>query len=189
METPKEERIAAKNAKIRAQMAKIQAKLANRHQKCVKCGEKKLFTDFGLNSGSSTGYQTYCKKCKNALGDRRRLVNISARIQHHFATRIKLQLGAKAPENYVKRLPELLGYTFTELKRALSQEIQEREGISLRKALQEDYHIDHIRPLSSFKVIGASGEVDWEIFRECWAISNLRAIPAEANLKKGARHG
>lgn len=187
METPKEERIAAKNAKIRAQMAKIQAKLANRHQKCVKCGEKKLFTDFGLNSGSSTGYQTYCKKCKNALGDRRRLANISARIRHHFATRIKLQLGKSCPENYVKELHLLLGYGFSTLKVALNEEIQAREGISLRKALSLDYHIDHIRPLSSFKVIRSDGTVDWDTFRECWAISNLRAIAAEANLKKGAR--
>lgn len=177
----------ANNAKILAKVAKIQEKLANRHQRCTKCGEKKLFSDFGKNSGSSTGYQTYCKTCKNALGTRRRVVNISMRIKHHFATRIRLQLGDKAPENYVKHLPELLGYKLSELKSALDEEIRAREGISLRQSLQNGYHIDHIQPLSSFPVIGEDGEVDWEEFRRCWAISNLRSISSEANLKKGAR--
>lgn len=172
-----------------ATLSKIQQKFAEKYQKCVKCGEKKQFSEFGLNPGSSTGYQTYCKLCKNALGDRRRKFNLGARLKHHFATRIAMQLGEKTPENYVKDLENMLGYSFTELKGALSAEIQAREHKTLRQAFDEDYHVDHIRPLSSFKVIGDDGEVDWGAFRACWAIPNLRAISSEENLKKGARHG
>ncbi len=44
-------------------------------------------------------------------------------------------------------------------------------------------HIDHIRPVSSFNL---TGEPDDE-FQSCWALSNLRLIPAEDNLSKGAK--
>ena len=43
-------------------------------------------------------------------------------------------------------------------------------------------HIDHIRPVSSFKL---TGEVDDE-FIACWALDNLQLLPASDNLKKGA---
>jgi hypothetical protein len=62
----------------------------------------------------------------------------------------------------------------------------------LKDALNEGYHIDHIRPLSLYpvvrKVMGGTEEVDWEVFRACWRIENLTAIPARENLQKGARY-
>ncbi|KKL49706.1 hypothetical protein LCGC14_2312830 [marine sediment metagenome] len=68
------------------------------------------------------------------------------------------------------------------LRKYLDLEIKHREGISLRLALERDYHVDHILPMSSFNV----EECGDPIFRECWALKNLRAIPAEENLAKGA---
>lgn len=44
-----------------------------------------------------------------------------------------------------------------------------------------DLHIDHIRPIRSFRF---SSPDDAE-FKECWALSNLRLIPAHQNLVKG----
>ncbi len=164
-----------------------QIKMANKRAKCTRCGEIKTYADFGKNAASSTGYQSYCKACKNNLGTIRRKRNVSARLRHHFATRIKSQLGKFCPSRMTFNLHKHLGYKFTELKAALAADLMAREGKSLRIALEEGYHIDHIKPLSSYKVLNEDG-VDWEEFQRCWAISNLRAIPAEENLAKGAKH-
>jgi len=106
------------------------------------------------------------------------------------------QLGILAPAHFVKNMEDYLGYKIVTLVKALGRDLKEREGPKrkLRDALNEGYHIDHITPLSSFKVIwvddGPNGDnvehIDWAIFRDCWAIDNLRAIPADENLAKGA---
>jgi hypothetical protein len=86
-----------------------------------------------------------------------------------------------------------LGYRITALVKALGKDLKEREGShrKLRDALNEGYHIDHKRPLSSFNVVILENHVemvDWEEFKRCWSISNLMAIPAVENLKKGASY-
>lgn len=165
-----------------------QEKMDAKPRKCLKCGEKKLGDQFGKNSSSATGRQSYCNACKNALGKRRRDMNVSARLKHHMATRITTQLGPFAPKNLTKNLTEYLGYPISRLVNHLSAELKEREnGKKLRQALIDGYHIDHIRPLSSFKV-RLEGGIDWDVFRECWAIDNLMAISAEVNLAKGASY-
>jgi len=47
--------------------------------------------------------------------------------------------------------------------------------------IQDDFHIDHIRPISSFKYTSA----DDEDFKKCWALSNLQWLPADVNMSKG----
>lgn len=157
-----------------------------REKRCPKCGQRKPITDFPVARDMPDGHQAYCKPCKNALGRRRREINVSARLRHHFSTRIASQLGEHAPEGLVKDLPRYLGYSLNELAAYLRKDLMEREGKSLRKALNEGYHIDHIHPLSRYKVLTDKG-VDWDVFRACWAMSNLKAIPAADNLAKGAK--
>lgn len=179
-----------------------------RKKKCVKCRKKKEISQFGKHDTSSDGHQSYCNSCKNQLHKKRRHVNATFRIKHHTATRVETQLGELCPESIYKNLETHLGYRIGALKRALHVDIKRREGISCRQALQDGYHIDHIRPLSSFEVIktqelscsiavpedGIIGEmpteqvIDWDEFRKCWAISNLTLIPAAENLAKGAKY-
>jgi hypothetical protein len=45
------------------------------------------------------------------------------------------------------------------------------------------WHIDHIVPVSAFAITGP----DCPELRACWALSNLRPLWAEANMKKSAR--
>ena len=162
-----------------------------RLKKCVKCGKKKSLEEFGKHSDSSDGRQSYCRECKNALGDRRRSHDVPARLKHHTATRVKDQLGSLCPPNLTSQLEHLIGYRFERLAKILRKELQTREpGKKLRDALDEGYHVDHIHPLSKFPVIRTDGDrtwVDWDAFRECWEPSNLRAIPAAENLAKGAK--
>ncbi len=172
------------------------------HKKCIKCrawkprsGEDKAFGD---HESSSDGLQSICYKCKNEANVLARGKNVSARLRHHTATRCLTQLGYLAPTNFVANLEDYLGYKISTLSKHLGADLKEREGSKrkLRDALNEGYHVDHIRPLSSFRVIVqkllradsdmAVDAVDWKAFRACWATTNLRAIPADENLAKGA---
>ena len=44
------------------------------------------------------------------------------------------------------------------------------------------YHIDHIRPVSSFYFT----KIEDKEFKECWALSNLQPLWASENCSKGA---
>ncbi len=166
-------------------------------KKCAKCGvvypSDECDANFGASETSCDGLQSYCNSCKNELGKRRQKKNVTARIRHHIATRVATQLGELAPVNCTKELEKHLGYTIRSLVRHLSADLREREGKKLRDALEEGYHIDHIHPLSKFPVIYPNSaknlpdEVNWGIFRDCWRIENLMAIPAAENLAKGAK--
>jgi len=43
-----------------------------------------------------------------------------------------------------------------------------------------EWHIDHIRPISSFNII----DYNCDDFKECWSLSNLQPLWAEENLRK-----
>jgi len=97
-----------------------------RLKKCAKCGGKQPLNCFGANADSADGHQSYCKTCKNKLGQRRRQLNVRARIKHHTATRVMDQLGASAPQNLTRDLETYLGYTFSNLVKVLRADLQER---------------------------------------------------------------
>ena len=182
------------------------------YKKCIKCrlwkpradildttsGEVLEKKAFGAHN-SSDGLQSICGTCKNLANTKSRKRNVSSRIRHHTATRCLTQLGDHAPEGFTADMENYLGYKITALVKALGEDLKEREGPSrkLRDALNEGYHIDHKRPLSSFKVIQEEPDplpgtvdpiyVDWAEFKACWDITNLTAIPAEENLAKGAK--
>lgn len=177
------------------------------YKKCIKCRAwrpREDITDetdghvqkrqFGLHDTSDDGLQSICYSCKNIANTTARSKNASQRIRHHTGTRCMTQLGTHAPGNFVKNMEDYLGYKIVSLVKALGKDLKEREGPKrkLRDALNEGYHIDHIVPLSSFDILLSTNSggnvVNWDVFRECWAITNLRAIPADENLAKGASH-
>lgn len=170
-----------------------------KYKKCIRCKEWKPReadpitgerAGFGSHN-TSDGLQSICHECKNSMAKGARIKNPRVHIRHHTSTRCLTQLGDLAPEGFVRDMEQYLGYRIAQLVRHLREDLREREGArrSLRDALQEGYHIDHIVPLHSFRVIRSAGGVDWEEFRRCWAIENLRAIPAQENLKKGGKMG
>ena len=174
------------NRAQRERRERILRKNRDRRKKCAKCGGvKSLIDDFARHDTSSDGFASYCNDCRNGLNTRRRKVNISFRLKHHIATRVAKQFeNLTLPERYVKDLEKYLGYNMGALRKALHANLKLREGISLKEAIARDYHLDHIKPLSLFK----PSSINSPVFKDCWAINNLKMIPAADNLAKGAKY-
>lgn len=180
------------------------------YKRCIKCrtykpredltvdyddgSSKNLKRAFGLHADSTDGLQSICMACKNPMNTAARNKNVAYRLRHHTGTRCLTQLGDLAPDKFTANLETYLGYKISKLVKHLSADLKEREGPKrkLRDALNEGYHIDHKKPLSTFQVIlkpaGMGASVDWNEFKRCWALSNLTAIPAADNLAKGAKY-
>ena len=72
----------------------------------------------------------------------------------------------------------LIDYTLDELIKYLQKTIP--IGYTWQDYLQGKLHIDHIVPKSVFNYTNPE-HID---FKRCWALSNLRLLPAEENMKK-----
>ena len=71
---------------------------------------------------------------------------------------------------------DLVGYTITKLKKHLQKQFV--EGMTWENYGR--WHIDHKIPLSVFNYT----KPEHKDFKRCWALSNLRPLWAEDNLKK-----
>jgi hypothetical protein len=78
-----------------------------------------------------------------------------------------------------RRWEALVGYTREELAEHLKRMMP--RGYSMEDLGKGRIHIDHIIPKSMFDVANI------EELRACWALSNLRPVPAKINLRKGAK--
>ena len=162
--------------------------MANIMLKCSNCGKIKPLLAFGPNKTSSTGRQTHCRDCKNANFKKNMRQNLSLYINHHFSSRISVNLGNLCPDDIHTRLEHYLGYKLSHLVHKLDKGCLKTYGFNLKVAIHDhDFHIDHVKPLVYFHVINELG-VDWSVFRLCWAMDNLEAIPAAVNLSKGSRY-
>lgn len=155
-----------------------------RSKRCSKCGKSKALNDYPKHSTSSDGHAAYCRDCKNGLAKDRRLKDPIARLRHYTVTRIKNEWPKEdIPKDIQSNLEAYVGYELYELKKKLKEEVRSMYGISLIESFKLGYHLDHIKPHSSFD----AKEIGDDDFKACWAIENLRMIPALENLQKGAK--
>lgn len=160
----------------------IQSAVKVRKKKCAKCGTSKELTFFPKHSTSSDGLASYCKPCRNGLRKRRHR-NTRLRLRHHIYTRVASQLnkaGVPIPKGCVTDLDKYFGYRISVLRDYLAQDLKDREQITLKEAFDRNYHLDHRYPLSKFAITS----IECQAFKDCWAMSNLRMIPALENLRK-----
>lgn len=101
--------------------------------------------------------------------------NASYQVHNAIGARLRNCLRGKKSA----RTEELIGYQVEELMASIEKQF--RPGMSW--ANYGDWHIDHIVPLIDFD---CSTEESDEI-RKAWAISNLRPIWAEENLRKSCK--
>lgn len=105
--------------------------------------------------------------------------NLSARMRGALRQALKRKgLGVSA-----KNAPTftLLGYSREELYCHIESFFTEENGYSWDN--MDEWHIDHIRPISSFEF----NSTDDPEFKACWALDNLQPLWAPDNLSKGAK--
>ncbi len=96
--------------------------------------------------------------------------------------RARIRRCLKAGKPIYKDMEKILGYSITDLKNHIASTF--KAGMSWENYSYEIWHVDHIRPVSSYKLTLQNGEVDFEEVRKCWALKNLRAMWGKDNLIK-----
>jgi len=76
---------------------------------------------------------------------------------------------------------DLVGYSLNEVIRHLKKTMP--ENYTWNDYLQGKLHIDHIIPISVFNY----DKLEHADFKKCWALKNLRLLPAEENIRKRAK--
>lgn len=89
---------------------------------------------------------------------------------------IRYTMSSKWRNRRRSKLEPLLGYTFAELRQHIERQFLPGMGWHNRN----EWHIDHIVPIASFD-IGEYGDAE---FKRCWAITNLRPLWADENIRK-----
>lgn len=154
------------------------------YKHCTKCNKKLPLIEFPKNSDSSDGRGAYCRDCKNELSKERRFKDAKARFTHYIVSRINNEFPkAEIPKDLETNLEDYLGYKLWELRKALRMDLS-LIGMGLTQSFKEGWHLDHVRPHSSFP----KHTIGDNTFQECWAINNLKMIPAVENLSKGAKN-
>jgi len=172
-----------------------------RNKKCTKCEQVKSVEEFHKNGRG--GRRSDCKTCvvdarrrysknnRDKINEYFRLVR-PAKSRARYATdpayaltlraraqSVKAFRGAGNVVGFFRHMP----YTQEEFVRHLLSTLP--VGYTEADACDGNkLHIDHIRPISSFNL---TGDVDDE-FKACWALENLRLLPARDNMVKGAKY-
>jgi hypothetical protein len=129
--------------------------------------------------GPKWGAQEVAKRIRNGLflpNYRKSKRTPMERLNHNMSCTIQAVLqGAKNRRHW----ETLVGYTVKALKRHLEKQF--KKGMTWEN--YGKWHVDHIRPKSSFSFIGPEDEE----FKKCWALSNLQPLWAGENCSKGAK--
>lgn len=160
-------------------------------KKCVTCG--KDFID-----RSSDEHGKYCnKKCSSSYGIHNYSKGSRSRYNNESYLRYERK-KRKTDKNYLilSRFRSLLGKTlriYTEEGKIM---LSKKYGINYKKIIEhlkpfpEDlskYHIDHIRPLCSFKFVKDDGSTDLKEVKKAFAPENHQWLLARDNIKKGKK--
>ncbi|QKC99192.1 HNH endonuclease [Mesorhizobium sp. NZP2298] len=102
------------------------------------------------------------------------------KIESNFRARIfqTIKRGSKGSGGHTF---DILGYTSEDLRVHIERQFE--PWMTWENYRHDTWHIDHIIPLSAFNY-----ETPYDIdFKKAWALSNLRPLAANDNMKKGDR--
>ena len=94
----------------------------------------------------------------------------------------QIRIGLKRKKGF--KTFDLLGYTSTDLKNHLDSLF--KDGMSWDNYGRFGWHIDHIKPIASFKLTKKNGEPNLEQIKLCWSLNNLQPLWANENESKGS---
>lgn len=107
----------------------------------------------------------------------RRARSPKRRLHERISARVRQSLRG---DKYRRSWEALVGYTLAELHWHLDRTMP--AGFTWDDFAAGDLHVDHIIPVAAFNFTKAE-DID---FKRCWALSNLRLLPAQENLAKKA---
>jgi hypothetical protein len=139
-------------------------------KRCEVCGK-----DFIVR-----GWTKNQRRCSRACWDasRRYLSDYEKAVAGRIRSRIKVHLRANTiPKD--QRTFTAIGWSIADLRNHLERQFTAR----MTWANMGKWHIDHIVPLSSFRITSMNDQS----FRDCWALTNLRPIWKRTNLRKNAK--
>ena len=128
----------------------------------------------------------YAEKNKEKISEyrrnykqKRRESDIEFKLKANISSRLRLELVKK---NF--RTFKLIGYSGLDLK--LHLESKFKEGMSWDNYNFYGWHIDHIKPVASFKLVKEDGQPDLEQIKLCWSLDNLQPLWHIENASKGS---
>lgn len=143
---------------------------------CSKCNRLQSVDNFAKKN-SIKDFRTYgktCKECVNKLVKHKYYNNIEYKLTCICRSRLRDALKGKCKS---KKTMELVGCGIDALKKHI--ELKFQDGMSWDN--YGKWHIDHIRPCSSFDLTDAKQQ------EECFHYTNLQPLWAAENLQKGSK--
>ena len=137
---------------------------------CLTCNEEFIPNRYDIESKQM---QKYCED--NCLHN-----HPQRKLQNNIAHGVRRSLRS-IKQRKTNKTFTLLGYTKNELTIHLESHFTEENGYTWDN--MGEWHIDHIRPVSSFDF----DSTDHPDFKKCWALDNLQPLWASDNCSKGAK--
>ena len=118
------------------------------------------------------------KENQNEYGKYRYKVDIKFNLNRKISTAIRLSLKGNKNGNHWENLVD---YTLDDLIKRLKRTLP--KGYTWKDYLKGKLHIDHIVPISVYN-FDNSNQMN---FKYCWALKNLRLLPAKENRIKNSK--
>jgi hypothetical protein len=144
---------------------------------CATCHIEKNKSEFFKRKNRKIGIMNSCKACSINRCKNRYHTDINHRLAEICRNRIREALHGITKS--IKTF-ELLGCSTEELKLYLEKQFM--NNMNWDNYGYYGWHIDHIKPCSSFNLI------DIEEQKKCFHFSNLQPLWSEENLKKGNKY-
>lgn len=168
---------------------------------CTKCGKRKSWLEFGKQKLGLYGLSGWCKNCKNFYSiklynrDGKAKAKANIRIKNKYKTDPMFRLsvcmsrgvrGSLKNKNSNKNghhWETLVPYNLNDLIKRLKKTLPKGYVWDSYINGKTDLHIDHIIPISAHNFTSYE-HID---FQRCWALKNLKLLPASKNMSKGAK--
>lgn len=142
--------------------------------KCSHCGISFELPKYKLNRQSGT----FCSmKCFREYEQLNKTPNGQSKLNNAMKGAVRRFI--KEHKAY-RRWTELVGYSLDDLV----SHIESRFKTGMTWDNYGDWHIDHVRPVSSFR-FNSFGDL---AFKQCWDLSNLQPLWASENISKGDKY-
>lgn len=155
------------------------------------CGQSKLIRGVSLRNGDTKSCG--CRQGQFIHGlwgtpeyKKWYFTDPARRLRHNVSCAIRDALTLRGGGKRGHSAFEYLPYTIEDLKAHIESQFEDwmtwKNYGGPNNSAQKTWHIDHIKPQSSFRFTSLEDKQ----FTECWSLSNLRPLEKRANMEKGS---